>query len=213
MYKKYTKYKHKYLSLKRQLARNIPYYFVHATSIENLKQILETGIIYPGKYLTEDQLRLSGESKSEYVYCHMYFDDLKNLPHSFGISLILHPNIACDNGFVFNKGWRVSPDDDSIVVTKNDANYADKITEIRQFIKNPDSLPEKVRQISFMDHEVLFDHPIMLTSDNVLGIMGLFDSIDLDSVREIVNRKHYNTRLYDNNYPFPVFDVHPQCYQ
>jgi hypothetical protein len=149
-YKKYKKYKKKYIKLKQ--LNNNGYYLLHGTDLPHLEDILKQGYILSSRYLPDDKTRLGGWEKLPYVYCNIYFDSIKNLPHSFGYSFIIHPKIVKDQGMIFNKGWAVHPNKNSIYVKPNDADYDKKINLIKEFIKNstvPSILPP------MMNHEVL----------------------------------------------------------
>jgi hypothetical protein len=155
MYKKYKKYKKKYTKLKQ--LNNNGYYLLHGTDTPHLEKILKQGYILSGKYLPDTETRLGGWEKLPYVYCNIYFDDIKNLPYSFGYSLIINPKIIRDHGMIFNIGWKVHPAENSIYIKPNDIDHDKKINFIKEYIKNPISsstLPP------MMTHEVLIKDKI-----------------------------------------------------
>lgn len=155
-YKKYIKYKKKYIALKNQ--HNYNYYLVHGTDTLQVEKILKQGYILSGRYLPDNETRLGGWEKLPYIYCNIYFDDIKNLPYSFGYSLILDPKIIRECGIIFNKGWYVHPQDESIIIKPNDIDYDKKINMIKEFIKNRAGSLTNMPEI--MTHEVLIKDKI-----------------------------------------------------
>lgn len=206
---KYKKYKSKYIKLKQL---NEGYYLVHGTDSVHINKILEQGYIYSGRYLPDDETRLGGWEKLPYVYCNIYFDDVKNLPHSHGYTLILHPKIIKDKGIIFNKGWAVHPTKDSIFIKPNDENYDEKINLIKELVKNPTYLPKYDNKPNplhpIMHHEVLIKDKIDVhkyliglllpglegMSDNIQQILDkngyknikIFTTSDLPNVKELI---------------------------
>ncbi|BCS83776.1 putative transposase [Cotonvirus japonicus] len=217
--KKYKKYKRKYTYLKKQLNNNQVhnFYFIHSTTnFANLKDILKSGMIYPGKFLRPDQQKLS--TNSEDVFANIYFEDINNLTHIQDFSILLHPNIIYHYGMFFNKGWQGGGKGDiRINATDSPIQVTHKLNEIREFLENP-SLPEKIREFSpFLHHEVFFDHPISLDNGNLIGIMCNFcdenfeDYITGEShkepfltIKNIINDKSYkNVKIITRNHPVP----------
>lgn len=172
---KYKKYKTKYLNLKNKLKHDQHYdfYFVHSTAtFENLLNILKTGVLSPGKDLEPEQRKLCGEDATNFVFTNIYFEDVKNLTHAIDFSLLFHPKIMYQNGFYFNKGWEAGLCDKTIYVDGVDKTITkQKINQIKEFLKNPIDVPEIIRETGFMNHEVLFDHPISLKHGNLIGIV------------------------------------------
>ncbi|AGF84815.1 hypothetical protein QJ854_gp967 [Moumouvirus goulette] len=230
-YKKYLKYKKKYLSLKKsinQMSEKIVfnYYFIHMTSLDNLINILQDGIIYPNKNLPKKNRILSG-SEQDFVYANMFIDDYDIYKTSHGPALLLHPKILYENGFYFNETWvgavinnhkytaadgHTSRDEnDNIkVISKNSLHIKStdipvqinhKLNKIRQFLINP-TLPKVFAGIT--THEVLFDHPIKL-DNNLLAIVGL-DQKYLEKIKTIISDKPYNDVIFWNESTFPKLD-------
>lgn len=190
--KKYEKYKNKYMNLKQQMKSECDvhnYYFIHSTTdYNNLKDILESGIIYPGKYLRKDQQKLTIDS--EFVYANLYFEDLNNIPNLPNFGLLIHPKILYENGMYFHKGWtcdcvniiytiRRNPNgtgpkegDIHIKTTNTPKQISKKFKQIREFIRNPLSLPKIIQNFpGTHHHEVYFNHPIKLDGENLIGII------------------------------------------
>ncbi|ADO18469.1 hypothetical protein [Acanthamoeba castellanii mimivirus] len=217
--KKYKKYKRKYIDLKKQLNYNQihNFYFVHSTTnFSNLRDILKSGVIYPGKFLRPDQQKLS--VNSEDVFANIYFEDINNLTHLQDFSILLHPKIIYDCGMFFNKGWQGGGKGDIIInATDSPVQIAHKLNEIREFLKNP-ILPEKIREFNpFLHHEAFFNHPISLNNGNLIGIIcnhcdGSFNDYitgethkeSLKIINNIINDKLYNNvKIITRNYPIP----------
>lgn len=203
--KRYKEYKKKYIKLKQN------YYFVHgSSSIYTVEAILEDGYLRPGADVDIKYRKLSGGEPQHYIYMNIFFEDLKNLSFMRSVSLIFHPKIMREYGMVFNKGWNVGPSNKelySIHVNSNDSDNVinNKIKKIRKFIKNPESLPLKVReQTGLYHHEILFNKPIEL-KDNLLGIVCNQCSDDiLDKIKKILNDKQYkNIKILTHIEPLP----------
>lgn len=186
-YTKYIKYKYKYLTLKAEnnlkksnmTDKTYPYdfYFVHMMfGTENIIPILKDGIMKPGKDLPERRRHLSKYDPLKYIYANIYFEDLKNLyanniPFLPSPGLILNPDLIKKQNIIFNKGWFVSPRDDSIYFDKNDTTDVlnKKLNDVKDFLKNPKPLSEYVPYVPIMTHEILFENPIPL-KNNLLAI-------------------------------------------
>ncbi|XWV25376.1 hypothetical protein QJ856_gp0388 [Tupanvirus deep ocean] len=193
---KYVKYKTKYLNLKKEINKNQfehNFYFLHSTTrFENLLDVLKTGVLYPGKYVKRKQRVHYGPDPSEYLYANIYFDDIKNIKKNFfNFTLLLHPKIMNENGFFFNKGWQKHPYRGPDIVredaiTKKPVKYPQtgieifgddsqqevnqKLKKIHDFLENPD-LPQVFLGSEILEHEVLFDHPINLSDNNLIGVI------------------------------------------
>jgi len=208
-YNKYLKYKSKYLSLSGGYKRS--FYFIHGTkNINTLYKILKDGKINLGSDVPKQFRYLAGDEPLNYIYANMYFEDLNNLSHMRDFTLIIHPDIIKHQKIIFNKGWQVGPSKDSIIINKKDDNntITKKIKQMKEFIKNPSSLPQKVKEFgSFYHHEILFDEPIQLNK-YLLGIVCLKCENDpnFNKIKKLINTKYPNVKIFTDNYPFPHFD-------
>ena len=204
---KYLKYKTKYNNLKNN------FYFIHNTSsIKTLISILKKGKILLGSDVKEDERKHSGGKPMDYIFGHIYFEDLKNLSNTQDFAIILHPKIIKKYDIIFNKGWQAGPGDPkykrSIQLLKSDdVNTRNiKITQIRKFLKNPHADPNisYIPPNEFLQHEVVFDKPILL-KDNIIGIICLLcDTVDdrkkyFDKLQNIINEKYPNVKFYKSN--------------
>lgn len=202
-YHKYKKYKNKYLQLK---GGNNNFYFIHGTkNINTLLSILKEGIIKPGKDIPEQYRKLSGGQALDYIYGHIYFENLNNLTHYPDFTLIINPKIIGELDIVFNKGWTVKPDNNSIFLYKTDNTNVinEKLNQIKNFLKDP-QLPKKVKEFSpFYHHEMLFTDNIHL-KNNLLGIVcnDCEKDKNFNKIKKIIDEKYPGTKLYNKNYPF-----------
>ena len=182
---KYLKYKHKYITLKKSLneSKNCVhnFYFIHSTfNFQNLMSILKSSILRPGKYLPLGIEGLSGsDTGHKNVFMNIYFEDIKNIESTRTFTLILHPKIIFDNGFIFSKGWGMSRD---IIITSTESpvELNSRLNQIRDFLIDPTSLSDTI--INFhgsYHHEVTFDHAISLSNGNLIGIICGDKSVDL----------------------------------
>lgn len=194
---KYKKYKTKYLKLK-QLTEG--YYLVHGSDLPHLKKALIDGYIYSGKYLPDSETRLGGWEKLPYVYCNIYFDDIKNLPYSHGYTYVLHPFIIKSEGIIFNKGWQVNPTKDSIIVKPNDPDYDAKMAEIKSLVENPTYLHKingEIRTHPFMHHEILIKDKIDLHKYLIALILPGVEGIQKDNMQKLLeNEKYTNVKIF-----------------
>ena len=189
IYNKYIKYKKKYIALKNK--HN--YYLVHGTDSLRIEKMLKQGYILSGRYLPDTETRLGGWEKLPYVYCNIYFDDIKNLPHSFGDTLIIHPKIIKERGIIFNKGWKVHPDKDSIFIKPNDIEYDNKINMIKEFIENPIKIRDNMPEI--MIHEVLIKDKVDLHK-YLIGLI-LPGTGTYDNIQKILDENGYkNIKIF-----------------
>ena len=206
---KYIKYKNKYLTLKKSLLKSdcvYNFYFVHSTfNFRNLIDILKSGTIYPGKDLPPKIMGLSGSNVNhDNIFMNIYFEDIKNLASTRTFSLFLHPKILFDNGFIFNKGWISQK---NIIVTSDESplQLNHKLSDIREFLIDPSSLPEIIRkEHGSYHHEVTFDHSISLFDGNLLGIVCGDQTADLQLVNKLA--KKYNAKVFTDNFYLPKFD-------
>lgn len=195
---KYKKYKNKYLKLK-QLTEG--YYLVHGTDLPHLEKALSQGYIYSGRYLPDSETRLGGWEKLPYVYCNIYFDDIKNLPHAFGYTYILHPSIIKSEGIIFNKGWLVHPTNTSITIKPKDPDYDIKIAEIKSLVENPTYLPKisdgKITLPGIMQHEILIKNKINLHKYLIALLLPGFEGIQKDNMQKFLeNEKYTNVKIF-----------------
>lgn len=182
------------------------YYILHGTDLPNLESILNDGYIFSNIYLPHEKKRLSGWESLSYVYCNIYFDKLKNLPHNFGYSVILHPKIIENEGIIFNKGWLVHPTEDSIFIEPHDPKIKIKINEIKKIIKNPTKLAETMINLpSMMQHEVLIKDKIDLHK-YLLGIIVVNLDISLiEKIKNIIKIKKYKNVKFITDGKLPSF--------
>lgn len=205
-YHKYRKYKKKYhqlkistytSSMKRQRGTNSTklvhnpqynFYLLHGSDIVHLETMLQQGFIYSGRYLPPETIRLGGWEKLPYIYCSIFFNDLHNLPYSFGYSLILNPSIILNEGIIFNKGWNVHPTEDSIIIQPNDPMYNNKIQQIHDYLEKPNK-PSMIPAL--MHHEVLIKNKIDLHKYLVALILPGMD-FGYENISNILNENNYN---------------------
>lgn len=217
-YQKYLKYKSKYINKLNQINqyggtnKKYNYYFVHGVKdIEILKTILEDKYLRPGKDVPPKMRYLGGEeSELDDIYMNIYFEDIKNLSFTLGLSLILHPKILWEYGLEFQGGWggygkiKINKNDSTNIIKK-------KIREIKKFLKNPDVLPQKIREFSQLHHhQILFDRPIPLKG-NLLGIVcnQCSDEIIDDIKCSMKDNIYKNIVMYTQNSPMPqIKDLH-----
>ena len=214
-YLKYIKYKLKYINLKNEIGGNknidnYDFYFIHKTkNINSLKSILKSGILKLGKDVSKRYRGLSGTDPTNYIYANMFFEDLKNISHMWDISIILHPKIFYEYDIEFNQGWGYNYPKNNINIYKNDdiENKKKKLEEIKEFTKNPHTLPKVIREFpGMMHHQVVFKENIPL-KNNLLGLVcNMCPENEIKKIKKIIKNKPYkNIKIYEKNYPFPSF--------
>lgn len=158
-----------------------------------------------GKYYWEKMFlmnseKLSGGESLDYIYGHIYFEDLKNLSSGW-IRFIINPKNMFDQGFIFNKNWVTYHNIYSIHIKKTDSiPTIKKLNKIRQIIKNPESwLPE------IMQHEILFDKEIDLTK-YLLAIICNCSDDEINKIKSIIKDKPYKNTSFIIGKDFPSLD-------
>ncbi len=215
---KIRKYKSKYNKLKNQLGnnnqKNYTFFFIHSTTVfENLLDILKTGVLYPGSYLSPERRQMCAECDD--VYMNINFDDLQNIQWFHRYTLIFHPKIMYENGFIFNEGWGwAGPPEGTINIKKIDSKEEinHKLQIIHNFVENP-ILPEIILGFpATFHHQIVFDHPINLEG-NLIGIACIYcDNISnekppdkqLKLIKKAIKNKPYaNVSILTSNVPLP----------
>ena len=192
---KYLKYKHKYLTLKKSLNESNNcvhnFFFTHLSPWNNFIQILKDGVIYPNKFLDKKHRYLSGIEEN-HVFTNIYFDNVNLIPIFYNLSFILHPKILYENGLFFNKAWGGNFGSIEIKMTDSPQEINSKLNQIRDFLINPQDLPELLKTSGNNTHEVLFDHPINL-DDNLLAIVCYpCEEKYIEEIRKIIKNKPYS---------------------
>lgn len=186
--KEYKKYKLLYDNCKREiymekkrygrLAKNMKrkdclydkydFYFYHYYHTdEALLNILKDGYLRPSNDIKHRRFSPLGE-KLYYIYTSMYIQEVERT-HHFGMNLFLHPKLIEDYGFIFNKGWTIEPNEESIVVNKDDPMSVrlKKVDEMKEWLGQIEESVEISpgyfsKRDDIMGHEVLWSEPIPL---------------------------------------------------
>ena len=212
-YNQYIKCKNKYAILKMQndMKMNHHFYFIHGTrDINSILSIIKDGTIRPGKYIPANKRKHSGDQPLDYIYMNIYFENLKNLSHMWDYAIILSPKIIREYDAIFNKGWQVGPWKDSIHFNISDTpnTFNKKIDEVREFIKNPDTLPKIVQDApGMMHHEFIFENDIPL-KNNLIGIAcNGCSQINLNKIKKAIKKYSFGDMpIFTRNYPLPKLD-------
>jgi len=208
-FSKYIECKSDYFVLRKNMfggdnRQKDKFIFLHFTkNYDSLIDILKDGTLKAGKYLKNEQLFMSGDTKSKYIYMSIYFDNIKNLTHGMDYTLIFRPEIYYNNKkeIRFNKGWGFKKMD----LTEN---RNDNIKIIKKYLQELDELPEKIKEFSpLLHHEILFEGKIRLRG-NLIGI--ICNNCSKEKLIEInntlKNRKLNNVKVFDNNI-IPDYDM------
>jgi len=203
-YNKYIEYKSDYLNLRNNMYGGkiitIPkekFILLHFTkNYDSLIEILKCGSLKASKYLRTDQMFMSGDTKSNYIYMSIYFDDLKNLTHAMDFTLIFDPKVYYKHkkDIMFNKGWGFK----KMVLSKDrDKNIA----IIKKYIQDLDDLPEKIKEFSpLLHHELLIEGKIKL-KNNLIGIIcNNCSKNQMEEINNILEQNRINNvKIFDRN--------------
>lgn len=177
------------------------FYILHWTDYDRLINILDDGVLYANKYIDKKYIRLSGWEELIYVYTNIMFDDLYN-NYEAGISLIFHPKLIYEQSSIFNEGWNVHPDKNSIYININDG--FDEITEKIGIIKNKIAMNKNKINM----HELLFVGRIIL-EDHLIAINCVdCNEKQIDTIKEKLKKKKLdNIKILKNNFLPKLSDI------
>lgn len=203
----YIKCRNKYLELERLHNKKHDFYFTHGTSsVKSIISMIKDGAIHIGKKV-KDREGLGGTTELEHVYTNIYFEDIHNLSHFRGISVVLHPKILHEYDAIFHRGWVGVPPSNNIFFNKNDTpmEFNKKLNEVNEFLKNPYTLPKIIQEAhGTYHHQVIFPNDIPL-KDNLIGIVCHYCSKkDINKIKKTLKENSYkNVMILDRNFTFP----------
>lgn len=185
------------------------YYLIHSTkSINSLLNILKTGVIKGGMYVDKKYRMFSGvdDNVNDSVFCSIYFDDLKNIPFTFSISLLFSPKILKELPFAFGKGWGFQPMFEIFKPYDKKTEFTKKLKKIRKYIKNPD-LPEKLKEQPGLFHHELFTSKEVEINKYLVGIICYCDDEkSVEKIKKAIKKSGLkNIKLFRTNIP-PSYD-------
>jgi hypothetical protein len=182
------------------------FYFTHFVWIkDNMEKILEDGVIKLSKDIPSEMRPLSGpEDSLDYVYANIQFNDLQNLGNLGTCVLLLHPQLAYDQDWVFNTHWSKYPTNDSTFVYRSDSVTTKmNLTKIKEYVYNPTFYAgtafgkgRDLQKLGKMSHEILFTKEIPLDK-YLLGVIyeGEGDGDDIKKIEKLV-KKYPNATLF-----------------
>ena len=173
--RRYQKYKSKYIRRRNinEILNIYPFHFIHVTSLENIIDILNDGIIKVGRELPEKNRRMSGrvEEAWNYIFGGISFEDMADTSEVPGFSLILSPRILETHDIAFNKGWHGEITSESMMIDSfNRQGLVDNFQRMRSILKETPVAIEQTVLDGWMTHEILFQKNISL-KDNLIGIV------------------------------------------
>lgn len=184
------------------------FYFIHNTlTLETLEDVLKDGYIKLGKNVKTQHRKLS-DSKLDYVYGQIYFEDLDNIKYFWSPSIILHPKIMCDIEMEFHRGWGALPTKSNHIIRKTDSEskIRNKLNDIRKFLKDPKELPTEIRKSFVFNHEVVFNKKISIKKYAVGITCNFADKKTMNKIKQIILDKKYKLKIIHGNYPMPKYD-------
>lgn len=184
------------------------YYLIHGTKSGNsLLNILKTGIVKGGVFVNPKYRMWSGDDDNvnDSIFCSIYFDDLKNIPFTFSISLLFSPKILKDLPFTFGKGWGYDPSFESFKPSNTKSEFKKKIRKIRKYLKNPD-LPQKLKEQTGLFHHELYTQKEVEISKYLVGIICYSDDEKfIEKLKKAIKKTGLNIKLFKTNIP-PDYD-------
>ena len=201
-YKKYIKYKTKYLQIKtinQKGGNKDKFFFVYnTTKYDNLLNILKTGVLkISSKVSKKRRFRTSG--KVDNIYGSIYFKDLENLSHLPDYSILLSEKLLEDYDIRFNKGWTGN---EIISINKDDkeSEKYNKLEKVKEFLKDPKDFPEKLKEpTGLMMHEAVFNKDIPI-KEYLIGIVcNSCSEEEINKIKKYTNVKIYTTNLVPKN--------------
>lgn len=185
---------------KLELITKYKFYFLHATTLANLKLILKSDKIKLGDDVSIKEHQFS--SGLNVIYLSMYFDLLQNIQQSYPISLIINPKLLFDYIVHFNKGWGYQQD--FVIINKKDKMINNKMNIIINYLKNPD-IPDKLKGIGIKEHEIFIEKSIPLEK-YLIGIICNCDNETFNKIKYMVKKSKYNNiQIFKQNI-VPKFD-------
>jgi hypothetical protein len=166
------------------------FYFFHATTIENFKNIIESGYIYSSKYSPFEVYGMTTETKtSKYVFANIYVDGLplkEDEKMGIGkITLIIDPIILKYKICYVNPfGWYGNEYDKTIIMNNN-------VDLVLALIKKNYKYP------LVTSHEALFKKKI--SAKFIIGI--ICDAKYQELVRKILDNNNYDYVQIFNKFP------------
>ena len=167
------------------------FYFLHSTNFENMLRILKTNKLYANKHINKRYRRLSGDSPSKYVFANVITNN-HPITSNFGVGLIFSKDVLNEQPVIFNLGWKVDPDDDSI--------HIKSVDEMKKLIETLDLsnrynntlIGDDLTLPFTMTHEVLFEDNIDLKY-----LIGIYcpdcDNKQKSKIRKLLrkNNRHF----------------------
>ena len=166
-------------------------YIFHSTNNNNLMSILNDKILYANKYILDKYRRLANQEKLPYIYTSMYLSG--SIDDNFGPALLFDPNILKKESFIFNYGWSVHPNEQSIYVSASD-DIESKENKLKIIIENIKTSKK------ITDYEILFVGRILL-EDYLVGVLcPKCNDEKIDEIKTLLNKsKLKNVKIYRSN--------------
>lgn len=165
------------------------FYFIHATTMDNFKKILESGYIYAPKYAPFEIQGLSGiQSDSDFVFTNVFTDGLHlKWDEKMGIgrvTIIIDPLILKYKICFFNPQWYGYLYKETIIMNDN-------VDEVLNLVK------KNYRYPFVTSHEALFWKSISIK----FMIGAICEKKYQPQVRNVMDENGYNDIPIFNNFP------------
>lgn len=168
-------------------------YFLHATTLDGMIEILKSGTIKLGNVVSGSQFG----SNCDCIFLSAYFDDIKNIKMTYQMTLLLKPEIIYDYKLSFGKGWGYQPN--YVIIKKNDKQLDIKLKKIRTYLKDPD-LPPVLKGLGVLEHELMIQEEIPLNK-YLAGIILFCVKDQKNKVIKVLSDQKIKTKIYTTNKP------------
>jgi hypothetical protein len=186
---KFDKYQQKINIIGGKKKKITNFYFLHNTfGIDNLLEILDSGILKLGSEVEEEKRRLSGGEPMEKIFMNIYFPDLKNIQTSVG--LIFSHKLFYDYDLQIDAGWgnkkilEIQKSD-----SKNSKNKA--LDKIKNYIADPGTIlaPHLVKLLTdILSHQIIFFKQIPIKKYLVAICYGNASNDIIKQIKETVEK-------------------------
>lgn len=181
---------------------NSGFYFIHTSLPKNgLIDILNSGYIRKGTQLQSHQLGMSTSNNPfNKIFGHIYFDDIRNISHFWGATVIIHPKILLEQDITFRINWL--DDTHEIILKKTDTNSVmkQKLTKIKKLLEHEKETSSKD---DIMQHEVLFSKNISIKKYAIGISCNNADDKTLVTINDIIHKKKYSLYVERSNVKLP----------
>jgi hypothetical protein len=178
------------------------FYFIHTSLPKNgLIDILNDGFIRKGEQLKAKQLGMSDPAEPfDKIFGHIYFDDVKNISHFWGATIIIHPKIIMEQDITIRTNWQDDTHEITIKKTDTESVMKNKLMKIKKMIEHE---KETSKKDDIMQHEVLFSKNISIKKYAIGISCNNADDKTFANIKDIIGKKKYKLYVERMNVKLP----------